>query len=279
MTVRVVTDSGCDLPNSAIEASSITVVPLTIRFGDEEFVNRGDLTTAEFWAKCAASPVLPSTAAPSPGQFEEAYRRLAAEGASGIVVVSLSSALSATMQSATLAAAAVADAIRVEVVDSRSVSLGTGLMVLAAANAAQLGATVDEVAALARDLVGRTHLWGALDTLDNLKKGGRIGGAKAFLASALAIKPIIVCRDGVAAEGGKQRTRSKALAFLVDQVRAHPVLERLAVVHADCSDVDMFVDMLRPYAPGEILVGEVGAVIGTHTGRGTMAVVFQTPSP
>ena len=164
MTVRVVTDSGCDLPNSAVEASSVTVVPLTIRFGDEEFVNRGDLTTAEFWAKCAASPVLPSTAAPSPGQFEMEYRRLAAEGASGIVVVSLSSALSATMQSATLAAAAVADAIRVEVVDSRSVSLGTGLMVLAAANAAQLGATVDEVAALARDLVGRTHLWGALDT-------------------------------------------------------------------------------------------------------------------
>lgn len=131
---------------------------------------------------------------------------------------------------------------------------------------------------MARDLVPRTHVWAAFDTLENLKKGGRIGGAKAFLASALAIKPIIVCRDGEVHEGGKQRTRAKALQFLVDKVAEHTNVTRVAVAHADCSDVDGFVDMLRPVAPGDILIGDIGAVIGTHAGRGTMAVVFQTAS-
>ena len=278
MTVRIITDSSCDLPAASVKEHRLTVVPLTIRFGDEEFVDRIELTTAEFWAKCSASPVLPATAAPAPGQFEAAYRQLAEEGASGVVVVSLSSALSATMQSASLAAEAVAGTIRVEVVDSRSASLGVGMMAIAAARAADTGASVDEVAALVRDLSGRTHVWGTLDTLDNLKKGGRIGGAKAFLASALAIKPIIQLREGVVAEGGKQRTRAKALAFLIDKVRECPAIERLAVGHADCSDVDMFVEMLKPYSSGEILVGDIGAVIGSHSGRGTMAVVFQTPA-
>ena len=161
-------------------------------------------------------------------------------------------------------------------VDSRSVSLGLGMMAVAAAEAAARGAGVPEIAALVRDLSGRTQVWGTLDTLENLKKGGRIGNAKAFLASALAIKPIIQCRDGEVHEGGKQRTRAKALAFLVDKVKEAKGLERLAVVHADCSDVDAFVEMVRPYAPGEIIIGDIGAVIGTHAGRGTMAVVFQT---
>jgi DegV family protein with EDD domain len=278
MTVRIVTDSACDLPQRTVDAVGVTVVPLAIRFGNDEFIDRVELSTAEFWARSTSSPVLPSTAAPAPGQFEQEYRRLAEQGATAVVVVSLSSALSATMQSAQLAADAVADVIPVTVVDSRSVTMGLGLMVVAAAEAAQSGANTSEVVALVRSLVDRVQVWGTLDTLENLKKGGRIGGAKAFLATALAIKPIIQCRDGVVAEGGKQRTRAKALQFLVDKVRSHPTLERLAVMHADCSDLDLFVEMLRPYAPGEIIVGEIGAVVGAHAGRGTMGVVFQTPA-
>jgi len=276
MTVRVVTDSACDLPAHILAEHRISVVPLKIRFGDQEFIDREELSTAEFWARCAASAELPSTAAPSVGDFKETYLRLKGEGATGVVVVSLSSALSATMQSAQLAVEEVASDIPVVVVDSRSVSLGLGMMVIAAAEAAAAGKSLDEVADAVRSLVNRTHVWAAFDTLENLKKGGRIGGAKAFLASALAIKPIITCRDGVVHEGGKQRTRAKALAFLVDKVREHTDVTRVAVAHADCSDVDAFVDMLRPHAPGDILVGDIGAVIGTHAGRGTMAVVFQT---
>jgi len=119
-------------------------------------------------------------------------------------------------------------------------------------------------------------VWGALDTLDALKKGGRIGGAKALLASALAIKPIIEVRDGKVEQGGKQRTRSKALAFLVDKVAGAGKLDRLYVSHADCSDVDQFVEMLRPYVNGEIVVGDIGPVIGSHAGRGTIGVAYFT---
>jgi fatty acid kinase fatty acid binding subunit len=274
--VGVVTDSACDLPDDRVAAWGIEVVPLSIRFGDEELVDREQLTTAEFWARCAASPELPSTAAPSPGRFEESYRRLAERGATGIVVVTLSGALSATMQSAELAARAVAaDGLDVRVVDSRSVSLGLGTIALASAEAAADGRDLDTVEADARALVARTRVFGALDTLENLKKGGRIGNAKALLATALNIKPIIEVADGVVEQHGKQRTRSKALGFLVDKVASYRGrIEHLAVLHADCSDVDAFVDRLRPLTDNDIVVGQIGPVIGAHAGRGTIGVAF-----
>jgi len=272
--VRIVTDSACDLPQSVADAFAIEIVPLTIRIDGQEYVDRHDLTVAEFWAKCAASATLPETAAPAPGQFEQTYRQLAADGATSVVTISLSGALSATMQSAELAAREVAELIPVTVIDSRSATLGLGAIVASCARMAAAGATHDEVVGHARDLSGRTHVWGALDTLDNLKKGGRIGGAKALLASALAIKPIIEVRDGKVEQGGKQRTRSKALAFLVDKVAAVDDLDSLFVMHADCRDIDQFVEMLHPHVDGEIVVGDIGPVVGSHAGRGTIGVAF-----
>jgi DegV family protein with EDD domain len=274
--VRIVTDSACDLPQTVADELAIEIVPLTIRIDGNEYIDRKDLSVEEFWAKCAASPTLPETAAPAPGQFENTYRQLAADGASSVVTISLSGALSATMQSAELAARSVADLIPVTVIDSRSVTLGLGAIVASCARLAADGATHDEVVAHARDLAGRTHVWGALDTLDNLKKGGRIGGAKALLASALAIKPIIEVRDGKVEQGGKQRTRSKALAFLVEKVAAVDGLDSLFVLQAHCRDVDQFVDMLRPHVDGEIVVGDIGPVVGSHAGRGTIGVAFFT---
>ncbi|MGB1608763.1 MAG: DegV family protein [Ilumatobacteraceae bacterium] len=277
MTVRIVTDSACDLPDELLDEYGITVVPLSIRFGSEELIDREQLSVGEFWQRCAASEVLPETAAPAPGQFETAYRRLASEGASAVVVVSLSGALSATIQSAELAARGVADEIDVRIVDSRSVTLGLGTMVLAAARAASTGATADAIVELVGDMSARTKVFGALDTLDNLKKGGRIGGAKALLATALSIKPIIEVVDGVVDQGGKQRTRSKALGFLVDTVASFgDSVENLAVLHADCDDVDSLVTRLREVHTGEIVVGRLGPVIGAHAGLGTIGVAFQT---
>lgn len=273
-TVRIVTDSACDLPQAVADELGIVIVPLTIRIDGVEYVDRADLTPAEFWAKCAAASSLPETAAPAPGQFEAAYRSLAADGASSVVVIDISGALSATMQSAELAARAVADLIRVEVVDSQQVTLGLGLVVAEAARHARRGADHAEVVRIARDLASRTNVWGALDTLDNLKKGGRIGGAAAMLASALSIKPIIEVRDGKVEQGGKQRTRSKALAFLVDKVQAAGQLEHLAVLHAACPDVDEFVAQLRPHFGGDIVVGDIGPVVGSHAGPGTIGVAF-----
>jgi DegV family protein with EDD domain len=275
--VGVVTDSACDLPAELADQWRIEIVPLTIRFGAEELTDREELSTSEFWARCARSAELPSTAAPSPGRFETAYRRLAAGGADRIVTITLSGALSATMQSAELAARSVAgDGIEVRIVDSRTVSLGLGTIALAAAERAAGGADLDAVEQLARELVDRTRVFGALDTLENLKKGGRIGNAKALLATALSIKPIIEVADGVVEQHGKQRTRTKALAFLIDKVASYQGrIENLAVLHADSSDVGEFVTKLQPYAEGEIVVGQIGPVIGAHAGRGTIGVAFQ----
>ena len=278
MTVRIVTDSACDLPQSIADELGIEIVPLSIRFGNEEFIDRRDLTPAEFWSRSAASATLPETAAPSPGQFEQTYRALIGSGATGIVVISLSSGLSATMQSAELAARAVSSDIAITVVDSRSATLGLGIIVAACARSAQSGASFDAVAAMASDLASRTKVWGALDTLENLKKGGRIGGAKAMLASVLSIKPIIEVRDGKVEEGGKQRTRSKALMFLVEKLQSYGPIENLAVMHADCPDVDAFVAMLRRHYSGDIVIGDIGPVVGTHAGRGTIGIAFQVHS-
>ncbi len=278
MTVRIVTDSACDLPQNVADDLGIEIVPLTIRFGNEEFVDRKDLTTAEFWTRSAASPVLPETAAPPPGLFEQTYRSLIADGATGIVVISLSGGLSATLQSAELASRAVAGDIEIAVIDSNSVTMGLGIIVRACAKAAQGGASFDEVKAMAIDLSSRTKVWGALDTLENLKKGGRIGGAKAMLASVLSIKPIVEVRNGKVEEGGKQRTRTKALAFLIEKLQSYEGVENLAILQADCSDVQQFVAMLRPLYDGEIMIGDIGPVVGSHTGRGTIGLAFQARS-
>lgn len=278
MTVRIVTDSGCDLPEQFVAKHAITVVPLTFRFGNEEFTDRRDLTTAQFWEKCSSSPVLPETAAPSPGLFEQEFRRLKSEGATGIVVVALSRDLSATIQSATLAAEAVKDAIPVRIVDSRSASMGEGITALACARAAEGGASLDQVAALGESLAGRSKVWGALDTLENLKKGGRIGSAKALVGSMLSVKPLIHIGDGAVEEAGKQRTRKRALEWLRDQLFAAGPVEKLAILHGEAPDFDQFLDMISERYPREqIRIGKIGAVIGTHGGPGVIGMCYLRP--
>jgi DegV family protein with EDD domain len=273
----VVTDSSCDLPQELVDELGIEIVPLTVRFGSEEFVDRVDLSPKEFWARCAASPVLPETAAPSPGAFEAAIKRTASEGATGVLCITLSGDLSATYQAASLAAQSCGSDIDVEVVDSRSVTMGLGMIVLEAARRGAAGASLADVAAVARDLAARTRVYGALDTLENLKKGGRIGAAQALLGSLLSIKPIIEVRDGKVEPESKQRTRTKALAHLLAKVREAGRVENVAVMHADTSDVDQVVAQLRQVHDGPIVVGDIGAVIGTHAGRGTTGIVFQVP--
>ena len=282
--IGIVSDSSCDLPADLALRWGIEIAPLSIRFGDEEFADREQLSTDDFWARCARSPVLPSTAAPPPGRFEQAYRALAERGSTNVVAVTISGALSATFQSAELAAKNVAvDGINVAVVDSRTVTLGLGTIVLACAEAAGKidggAASQSSLVDLANDLAARTRVFGALDSMENLKKGGRVGNARALLATALSIKPIIAVENGVVEQYGKQRTRSKAIKFLVEKVAGvGGRMEHLAVLHADCDDVDEFVDQLRPYFDGEIVVGQIGPVVGAHAGRGTIGVAYhETP--
>jgi DegV family protein with EDD domain len=275
MTVRVVTDSAADLDAELADELGVRVVPLTIRFGADEFVDRQDLTPAEFYARCAASPVLPETAAPSPGAFDTAFRSLFDEGADTVVCVNLSSGLSATMQSAENAARGL-EGRDIRIVDSRSVTWGLGSQVVTAARAARDGASADEVVRLVEDMIPRTRVYGSLDTLDNLKKGGRIGNAQALLGTLLSIKPLVTIVDGVVEEGGKARTRSKALKVLVDKVAEAGAVENLAVMHGQAPDLDEFLELLAAVHPrDQIHVGDIGATIGVHAGPRVMGVTFQ----
>src|ERR1700693_3265811 len=179
--IRVVTDSACDLTAELTDGRHLAVVPLTTRFGEQEFVDRSGLSPTEFWARCAQSPVLPETAAPSPGAFQEAFEAAAADGCDGVVCVTLSAGVSATFQAARTAADAMADRIPVRVIDSRSLTVGLGLLVIEATDLAAGGAGLDEVAARVESLVPHMIVYGVVDTLEHLEKGGRIGGARALL--------------------------------------------------------------------------------------------------
>jgi DegV family protein with EDD domain len=275
MTVRVVTDSACDLSDRVAETMRIEIVPLSIRFGDEELVDREQLSPEDFWSRLRSSPVLPETSAPSAGQFEARFRHVIERGATGIICINLSSRLSATMQAAQLAATAVRDECPIVVIDSRTVSMGLGALCLTAARRAADGARLEEIVEDVLSRRDRTRLFGALDTLEYLKKGGRIGNARALLGSVLSIKPIVEVRDGAVEEAGKVRTRSKALALLADRARAQK-LDSLAVLHGQADDVDDLLDRLSEFFPrDEIVTGLVGPVIGTHAGPGVIGVSFQ----
>jgi DegV family protein with EDD domain len=274
MAVRIVTDSACDLDQALVDQHGIEVVPLSIRFGDDEFVDRVELSNDDFYARMAASDTLPETAAPSPGAFEQAFRK---QGASGdaVVCINLSAALSATMQSAATAAKSLEGEVAVTVVDSKALTLGLGNIVVAAAEAAAAGASPAEIEAKVEDLSSRTRMWGMLDTLDNLLKGGRIGKAQQLMGSVLSIKPILDMSTGEVHEAAKPRTRKKGLLWLRDKVLEFgDDIEILWVMAGDLDDAGELVELLAADYSGEIGQGRIGPVIGTHGGPGVMGVSF-----
>jgi DegV family protein with EDD domain len=277
MPVRIVTDSSADLAPDDAARLGVEVVPLSIRFGDEEFTDGVDLSVAEFYEKLSTSADLPETAAPAPGAFEAAFKRQAGAGADAVVCINLSSGLSATYQSAQTAASA--SDLDVRVVDSRSITSGLGTQVILAAEAAADGASADEVVALAESLSARTHIIGALDTLDNLKKGGRIGNAQALLGSLLSIKPLLDISSGEVEEAGKARTRRRALEWLRDQVFALPAVEHLCVAHGMATDLDDMLELLSPRFPADSMrVTTIGPTIGTHGGPRVMGLTWVDPA-
>lgn len=267
MTVRIVTDSACDLSPAEAEALGIEVVPLSIRFGDDELTDRVQLTPEQFYERMAGSDALPETAAPSPGSFEQAFRRQAERGASDVVCINISGELSATGQAARAAATAISDDIPVHCVDSQSVSVGLGTLAVRAAEAANDGGSAADIVGMVEDLRGRLHVLGILDTLDNLKKGGRIGNAQAMLGSMLSIKPCIDISTGVVEEAGRQRTRKKALGWLRESLIAAGGVSNIAIGHGLADDFEGFWTSLG----GDVDLdsarkGIIGPVIGTHGG-------------
>jgi DegV family protein with EDD domain len=274
MPVRIVSDSACDLPPALCDELGIDIVPLSIRFGADELVDRVELSTAAFWDRLGRTTVLPETAAPYVGAFETKFRELHEQGADGIVCVNLSSRMSATMQSAQIAAKSLDGVCPVTVFDSESASMGTGMLTLHAARLANAGADLGTIVAALDDARARSHALFTLDTLEYLRKGGRIGGAQALLGSMLSIKPVITVKEGEVSPVSKVRTRSKALRYVVDQVKERPV-ETLYVMHGQAADVDEFVAMFEPIvADAEIIVAEIGPVVGVHTGPGVIGATW-----
>lgn len=272
--IRIITDSACDIPADLEAKLDITIVPLSIRFGDEEFTDRADLTPEEFWAKCKGSKTLPETAAPSPGAFQAAIEKAQADGCDGVLVITLSALLSATHQSAVLAAQAVSG-VDVRVVDSKAVSMAQGLLVIDVAELAQTGADLATLSAHAESLIARVGVVATLDTLEHLIKGGRVGGAKALLGQVLSIKPLLELKDGVVAEAGRQRTRAKALAAIAEVAKSHGPLRRLSLVHGACEDVAAL-EALVTEIPSEfpVIVTNIGPVVGTHGGPGIIGLCW-----
>ena len=274
--IRVVTDSSCDLPASALAENGIVVVQLDVRLGELGPDVMRDLTPVEFWAKCAASSSLPETSAPSPGAFRDVFAAAADEGCPGVVCVTISSALSGTYQAATTGAEELGDRIPIEVIDSRSVTMGQGLLALLAGRLASEGQDTAAVAAAVRAAIDKIKVYGSLDTLENLRRGGRIGAAQALLGSLLSIKPVIEVRDGVVEAESRQRTRTRALQYLVDKVRDAGEIVQLAILHSMAADVDVFAGMLADIFPRDkTIIGTIGPVVGTHAGPGAVGVAYQ----
>lgn len=277
--IRIVTDSSCDLPDEVLARHRVTVVPLTIRFGDEEFVDREELSVDAFWERLTSDQTLPETAAPSVGRFQEAFSRLSSEGADGVVVICLSSEISATHQSAVLAAQGYGGGIPIRVVDSRLVSAALGLTVIEAAEAATAGATIHESESVAASAAARSNLLATLDTLEFLKRGGRIGTAAAFFGNLLDVKPLISFSDGAVSPAGRVRTRKKAVAAILERVTGmSDQIEALSVIHSDPDDLTDFREALAGVYPGPTMLARLGPVVGTHAGPGVIGVCYRLKS-
>jgi len=272
----IVTDSAADLDPAVAKRNDIKVVELDVRLGDIGPEVTRTWSPEQFWQECANKSVLPETSAPSPGAFVSAYLDGLADGHDGVVCITLSSKLSATYQAAIAGAVEVEGRIPVKVVDSQTVTMGEGILALAAAQAARAGLGADEIATAAEEGAGDVRVYGSLDTLENLRKGGRIGNAQAIFGSLLAIKPVIEVRGGLIEAESRQRTRIRSLQYLAEKVRAAGALEQLAVVHGAAGDVDTLVELLSDFFPRDaIQISHIGPVIGTHAGAGSIAVCFK----
>lgn len=275
MTVKIVTDSVADLPPQVVSELGITVVPLNVRFGTEVYRDGVDLTAEQFYDRLMHSQTLPVTSVPSPGTFAEAYDKLTEE-TDEILAIIVSAKLSGTYEVALQSIGLIKRKCQVKVIDSQFGAVAEGLVVIAAAKAAQAGASLDEVIDVTQKTIPRVDMRAAFDTLEYLKRGGRIGKAQAFLSSMLNINPIITLRGGVVEPAGRTRSRAKAIERLYHFAMNYSHIEEMAVEDAACSDeAEALVERLSPKFPKErIYRSRTTPVIGTHTGPGLLLVAI-----
>jgi DegV family protein with EDD domain len=271
--VAIVTDSVADLPPQVAEEFGITVVPLVVRFGTDLYRDGLDLSPDQFYEKLRTSKTLPATSVPTPAAFADAYDKLA-EKTNEIVVISLTSRLSATYQVALQAAGLMKKRCHIEVLDSQWAVMAQGFIAIAAARAAQAGVSLDEVLDVARHTMHRVDMRAAFDTLEYLERGGRIGKAQAFLGSLLKVNPIIGIKDGEVYPCARERSRAKAIDYLYNFAASFGNVEGLAVEYAtDLDEANRLVQRLHSkYPQVPAYLSRASPVIGTHTGPGLILV-------
>ena len=274
MTIRIVTDSTSGIDLRTAEDLGITVVAQSVNFGTRAFEDGVTITPDEFYEMLSGSTELPTTSQASPGRFKDAYDELGRE-ADGIVSIHISSDISGTWNSALQGASASSADCRIEVIDSRQASMGVGLIVLAAAEAARQGVGQEEVVSLARSAAGRAQCMCLLETLEYLQKGGRIGKAQALVGTALKIKPMIIMRNGTVHPLGRARTFRKALSSLKEAARRFAPVESLAVSYSTTPEVARQVaNDLKDLLPAgaEPRIARLGPALGVYAGPGAIEI-------
>lgn len=278
MTIRIVTDSACDVPAAIAAALNITVIPVYINVGEKSYLDGVELTREEFFANLADYPVVPTTAAPSTGAFTAVYQQLVAEGATEIISIHIASKLSATYNAARLGAQEVTGAT-VTLFDTEQITMGAGLLVMIAAEAAAAGHSVPEIMTMLQERVGRTHIYAALDTLEFLRRSGRVNWAQFGLGTLLRIKPVLYVHAGEVTVAARVRTFSRAVEQVISMVEACGALERVAVLHTQNLEGVKTLQAQAAHllaAEQTPIVMEITPAIGAHVGPGALGFAFIT---
>lgn len=274
MTVRIVTDSLSDLTTELIGDLDITVVPLTVLFGHESFLDRVTISTDDFYHRLVHGDVWPTSTQPSPQDFANAYDKLA-ETSSEILVIVLSSRMSGTNQSAMAGKNLMkTKKVRIEVIDSQTVASGLGLVVLAAARKAKAGTSMDDLIQYTRQTLKRSHFISYFDTLKYLAKGGRIGKAQGLLGSVLSIKPILNVKDGEMSPVTRVRSSAAGIAYLNNYMNSFKNIEAVSVEHTTSKDnADELVRLFSANHPKvPVMRSTVSPVLGVYGGPNAIAV-------
>lgn len=272
MTIRIVTDSTSDLPESLAAEHGVVVLPAYVNVGEESYLDRVELSRREFYERLPSLPEPPTTAAPAVGAFTEAYEKLAAEGATEILSIHLSANLSGMLNAARLGAQAT-DAVQVTLFDSRQISMGLGLLALTAAQDAAAGRSMEEITAGLERRIGRTHVFAVLDTLEYLRRSGRVSWAAFGVGTLLRIKPLLHVFDGDVEMIERVRTHSRAVRRLIEHVEALGPLERLVVLHTrNPEGAESLAEEAQHLFPAQddLPAVEVTPTIGAHVGPGAL---------
>ncbi|MDO4607863.1 MAG: DegV family protein [Clostridia bacterium] len=275
--IRIITDSGCDLPQNY--NPKITILPMSIRFGDDEYKDGIDITTKQFYEKLIESDQLPTTSLVSPATFDDAFKT-AVDNGEKVVVITIASKLSGTYQSAVLAAADYPN--DVFVIDSKNVATAEQILVLRALELIEQGVSVEKIAKVLENEREKIHIVALLDTLEYLKKGGRISATVALVGGALSIKPVVTCKDGEVSMIGKARGSKNGNNFLIKEIESTSGIDfskplRLGYTGLTDALLQKYIEDSSELWAGHsdsIVVSHIGSTIGTHVGPGAIAVAF-----